>query len=374
MHIKASIALAAVLAMSVFTLAAGSAPKAYAHQEHIDFATNVEFIRGHLEKAIENKAANNTGLATAHAGHPVEEVYSLMTAEIEEHDAGLNTKLETSLNGLFEQIADLSLEEVESQVADINADLDAAVEAVVPASESDEPTFWAAVAIGLLETAEHEYEEGVVDGEVAEQIEYQDATAFMNRAKAVFEQIGADTPEHEAEEIEEFFGQLDALVAQLASAGEVETVIDGIKHELEEAFELESAEASELGGWEYIAEINELLDHSVQEYEEGNFAEARALAVEAYLDNYEFIEADIAEDNKDLMEKIEVDMRVDLVTMIDDRAPAADIQAHVDQIKTDLETAKAVVTPEFPLAAIVASLGVAGTIAYSRLRGFTRRA
>ena len=580
MHMKASIILAAILAMSVFTLAAGSAPKAFAHQADIDFATNVEFIRGHLDKAIENKAANNTALATAHAGHPVEEVYSLITGEIDEHDAELNTRLETNLNGLFEQISELSLEDVETRVADINTDLDAAVEAVVPASESGEPAFWAAVAGGLLETAEHEYEEGVVDGAVAEEIEYQDASAFINRAKAVFEQFKADAPAHEAEEIEEFFGQLDGLVANLASPGEVETVIDSIQHELDEiqgaegssaefmaniefirghlekavenknagdialaiahsghpideiyslieadissqdaqlnselkaaltalanqantatatefessvndilpmlddaveavagddaaesthwaetavllletssleygeaveggeivemieyqdasafihraevAFEairdempeheaeeveeffaeldslvssnaspdqvaasigginhefaevfgLEEAEA-ELDGWGYIDRIGELLDESVEQYEAGNFVDARAHAVGAYLDNYEFIEADIAEDNRELMEQIEIDMRVDLVKMIDDRAPAEDIQAHVDQIKTDLETARAVVAPEFPVAAIVASLGIAGTIAYGRLRGSGKRA
>ncbi|MGI0019930.1 MAG: hypothetical protein ACREAY_05630, partial [Nitrososphaera sp.] len=260
MEIKASVMLAAALALSAFMLTSGSAAKAFAHPADIDFATNVEFIRGHLDKAVENKAANNTALATAHAGHPVEEVYSLITGEISEHDPELNTQLEAGLNGLFEQIGDLSLEEVEGRVADLNADLDAAVQAVVPASESEEPAFWAAVAVGLLETAELEYGEGVVDGAVAEEIEYQDATAFINRAKAVFEQIKADTPEHEAEEIEGFFGQLDALVARPASPGEVGTVIGGIQHELEEAFELESAGASELGGWEYIENINELLD------------------------------------------------------------------------------------------------------------------
>jgi hypothetical protein len=70
------------------------------------------------------------------------------------------------------------------------------------------------------------------------------------------------------------------------------------------------------------------------------------------------------------MEKIEVDMRVELVQMIDAGRPAAEIEAHVDTIKTDLETARAVVTPEFPLAiAVVAS--VAGTILAGTL--YTRR-
>lgn len=372
MHIKASITLVAVLAMSVFTLAAGSAPKAFAHQADIDFATNVEFIRGHLDKAIENKAANNTALATAHAGHPVEEVYSLITGEIDEHDAELNTRLETNLNGLFEQIGELSLEDVETQVADINTDLDAAVEAVVPESESGEPTFWAAVAGGLLETAKLEYEEGIVDGAVAEEIEYQDATAFIHRAEVAFEAIKADMPEHEAEEVEVFFAELNSLVSSNASPDQIAAVIGGINHEFAEVFGLEEAEG-ELDGWGYIDRITELLDESLEQYEAGNFVDARAHAVEAYLDNYEFIEADIAEDNEELMEQIEVDMRVDLVKMIDDRAPATDIQAHVDQIKADLETARAVVTPEFPVAAIVTSLGIAGTIAYGRLRSSGKR-
>ena len=369
MHMKASIILAAILAMSVFTLAAGSAPKAFAHQADIDFATNVEFIRGHLDKAVENKAANNTPLATAHAGHPVEEVYSLITGEIDEHDAEINTRLEINLNGLFEQISELSLEEVESRVAGINADLDAAVEAVVPASESGNPAFWAAVAGGLLETAEHEYEEGVVDGAVAEEIEYQDATAFIHRAHVAFEAIKAEMPEHEAEEVEEFFAELNSLTASNASPDQIATLIGGINHEFAEVFGLEEAEA-ELDGWGYIDQIKELLDESLEQYEAGNAAEARALAIEAYLDNYEFIEADIAVEDQGLMEQIEVDMRFELVKMIDDGRSASEVSAHVDQIKTDLETARAVVTPEFPVAAIVASLGIAGTIAYGRIRGF----
>jgi len=62
--------------------------------------------------------------------------------------------------------------------------------------------------------------------------------------------------------------------------------------------------------------------------------------------------------------------------MIDDRRPAVEIEAHVEEIKTDLETARAVVTPEFPLAAGIAIAAVAVTILagtyYNRKKqGFT---
>jgi molybdenum-dependent DNA-binding transcriptional regulator ModE len=364
---KSAIVMAAILAMSIATVA-GPAFADHPDSDTTEFATNIEFIRGHLEKVVENKKAGDNGLALAHAGHPIGEVYSLIKADVEEHDPALSTKLESSLTSIFEQIGSMSVAQLEAKVAEINARLDEAVEAVVSESEREDPAFWAVVITKLLETAEHEYEEGVQDGEVAEMVEYQDASAFIHRAKVVFESIEAETPEHEAEEVNEFFEQLDALVARPASAGEVETVINGINHELEEAFELE-AEEEELGGWEYIDRIEELLDEAVVEYEEGNYDTARALAVEAYLDNYEFIESDIAEDNEELMEQIEVDMRVELVRMMDERRPVGEVSAHVDQIKSDLATAKAIVTPEFPVAIALVAAVMGAAVVAGRFRG-----
>lgn len=87
---------------------------------------------------------------------------------------------------------------------------------------------------------------------------------------------------------------------------------------------------NEYDGQAYIDRIVELLDQAVAKYGAGNAQEAKALAIEAYLDNYEFIEADIEEDDPELMEKIELAIREELVKMIDDRRPAAEIEAHVE--------------------------------------------
>jgi high-affinity iron transporter len=161
-------------------------------------------------------------------------------------------------------------------------------------------------------------------------IEYQDSTAFVAQAEPIFTSIEADMPDEEAEEVAEFFEQLDPLTGSNASFEEVETVIGGIVHEFEEAFGLEEEKESEYDGQAYIDRIVELLDQAVAEYGAGNAQEAKALAIEAYLDNYEFIEADIEEDDPELMEKIELAIREELVKMIDDRRPAAEIEAHVE--------------------------------------------
>jgi hypothetical protein len=207
-----------------------------------------------------------------------------------------------------------------------------------------------------METAEVEYEEAVSEGVIVEMIEYQDSTAFIERAELIFDEIKAELPAHEAEELEEFFGQLTTLTESNASFEDVETVIGGIIHEFEEAVGLEGEEEEELDGWGYIDGIKELLDQAVTEYKAGNAQRAKALAIEAYLDNYEFIESDIEQDDEALMLKIEEDMRVELVQMIDQQAPSSAIESHVQAIKVDLEQARTVVVPEFPaLIAIVAA-------------------
>lgn len=337
-----------------------------------DFVANVEFIRGHLEMAVLNKNAGEIELALAHAGHPVEEVYSLIEGSIAGADASLNTELENALTALANEIDTMEAADVESAAADINGMLDEAVGAVAGA-EAEEPAFWAHVIVLLLETAEVEYEEAVSDGEIIEEIEYQDASAFIHRSEVAFEAIMGDMPEHEAEEVEEFYAELNAALEAKADPEDVNTYLGGISHEMDEVFEL-GLEGGELDGWGYINHIQELLEQVVEEYEAGNAQEARSLAIEAYLDNYEFIEADIAEQDRPLMEKIEIDMRVELVQMIDAGAPASEVAAHVEQIKSDLEVARAVTTPEFPVAALAASLGIAGTIAYARIRGSGKRA
>jgi hypothetical protein len=323
--------------------------------EHVDFAANIEFIKGHLTKAVDNKQAGETALAIAHSGHPIEEVYSLIKGELAEHNENLETDLNDSLSQLAGQVEDLSATDFQSQVTTIDQMLDEALDSVIGQSEQSDPQFNAQVAIALLETAEVEYEEAVSEGMIVEMIEYQDSTAFIERAELIFNSIKAELPEHEAEELEEFFVQINSLTESNASFEEVGTLIGGIIHEFEEAAGLEGEEG-ELDGWGYIDRINELLDEAVAEYEAGNAQRAKALAIEAYLDNYEFIESDIAEEDRELMEKIEVAMRVELVQMIDQQAASSAIESHVQAIKVDLEQARTVVVPEFPaVIAIVAA-------------------
>ena len=351
--------LTSIFLATIFALGVVAAVPAFAHEEHTDFITNAEYIRGHLEQALANKQAGDIELAIAHAGHPIEEVYTLMEGPLAEVSPQRAVDLRDALEDLPNSIESDTAQVVSQKVADITSMLDEAVE-VFAGEEAEETATKAGVIIGLLETAGVEYGEAVENGQIVEMIEYQDASAFISRADAVFVTIQSEIGAHEAEEIVEFFEQLNSSLAANAEPANVQTLLEGTVHELKEALGLE--EESEYDGQAYIDRIIELLDQVVVEYQAGNTQGARALAVEAYLDNYEFIEADIEEDDPELMEKIEIDMRVELVQIIDDRRPASEVEAHVDQIKSDLEVARAVVTPEFPLAAGIVIAAVAATI------------
>jgi hypothetical protein len=310
--------------------------------EAVQFAANLAFIRGHLVQALANKQANSIALAAAHAGHPVQEVYALVEGPLTERDEALDAELEQKLTNLANEIDAMTVQQVETEVADLNSLLDAAVTAVIEEADLDDPAFIAMVAIAVLDTAEHEYEEAVENGQIVEIIEYQDSTAFIEQAKLIFMEIQADMPPEEAAEVSELFEELESLTGSNAGFEQVSTVIGGIVHEFEEVFGLEGDEPA-YDGQAYIDRIIELLDGAVLSYQAGNAQEAKALAIEAYLDNYKFIEADIEEDNPELMLKIETDIRIELVEMIDDGRPASEVAAHVAVIKADLETARSLV-------------------------------
>jgi hypothetical protein len=54
------------------------------------------------------------------------------------------------------------------------------------------------------------------------------------------------------------------------------------------------------------------LNQTVDAYKQQNYAEAEALAITAYLDNFEFIEAPLAEKDEVMMENTEAMLREQL--------------------------------------------------------------
>jgi hypothetical protein len=88
-----------------------------------------------------------------------------------------------------------------------------------------------------------------------------------------------------------------------------------------------------------IDNVKSMLNQSLSAYQSQNYEEAESIAEEAYLENYEFVEAPIAQHDQQLMEETEVMLREELRQMINDRVPVEQLQEHIASINANLDRA-----------------------------------
>jgi hypothetical protein len=89
-----------------------------------------------------------------------------------------------------------------------------------------------------------------------------------------------------------------------------------------------------------IEDIQVLLNKILNEYKAQNYTGAEELATVAYLENYEYVEAPLAEKNEELMEETEIMLREDLSTAIEEKAPLEQVQQLMNNINGNLDQAK----------------------------------
>jgi hypothetical protein len=315
----------------------------------IGFVSSIEQIRGHLDQARGNKESGNDTLAQTHALHPIEEVYASIEELLVSQNGTLNQSLSVALQDLSSNVPNATPEELGGQIDSINMLFDNSVQTLVPSSELTNPAFNASVVARLLHIAGHEYEEAVANGTIREIVEYQDGQAFIQRAESIFNSSTSNinqTLAHEVEEVNELFLNLNTAVTNRDDPGNVETTINGIIHELAEITGLsESQLTGEESGTEeqdpvaIINNIKSLLTQLIAEYRADNYQGAESIATEAYLENYEFVEAPLAQRDQQLMEQTEVMLREELRQMITQRVPVEQIEQHIAMINANLDRA-----------------------------------
>jgi hypothetical protein len=102
----------------------------------------------------------------------------------------------------------------------------------------------------------------------------------------------------------------------------------------------EGEEESQREPAELISTIRTLLNQTMIEYNNQNYTGAADLADVAYIDNFEFLEAPLAEENETLMEDTEITLREDLSSLIEERAPSTEVQQLIANITQRLDQAE----------------------------------
>ena len=81
----------------------------------------------------------------------------------------------------------------------------------------------------------------------------------------------------------------------------------------------------------YAEAARQLLNQSKIEYHKGNTTGAEELAIRAYLDNFEYVEAPLEQKGQQkLKEEIEIMMRDDLRVLIKEKVSAQELNNHVN--------------------------------------------
>jgi hypothetical protein len=201
----------------------------------IDFVSNIEQIRAHLDAAMMNKQAGNNSLAQAHTLHPIAEIYSSIEPQIANANMTLNQTLASNLNGLSQMVNSSTTDEFNTQAQKINGLVNQTVKQVVPVETANNSTFGLAVVADLLSIASEEYGEAVENGTIKEIVEYQDGQAFVSRAQDLMVQTSTGLLQEKTPKIQEtnkLFSDLNTAIQNKSSPELVDTSIRAIIHEI----------------------------------------------------------------------------------------------------------------------------------------------
>src|SRR6476661_3480997 len=330
------------------------------------FHANIEQIIGHIKMAEFNKNINNNTLAYNHTSHPIEEVLSLVTIPISNIDKKLNDTyfkdlytLSALVNPSVPPSSTSTTKEAFSKQAQSSIDLsNAVIKTVIPAKTLNTTNHNATVIQNLLNTSKEEYEEGVKDGKIVTMLEYQDGTAFMDRAYFLFNNTKSIAANGDRQTISKLFSNLTQGTLQQKNPEEINKIIDEINKKLAEGSSSSSTTQNTTNlsssipitnangtntnnvnssSLSYISKIRALLDQVVSTYTPNDTTKAKELATTAYLDNFENIEKPIGKELSDAGEQL---LRVQLRDQISNKVSLDEIKQTISEANTVLDKAE----------------------------------
>lgn len=155
----------------------------------LDYMVKLGLMKGHMYVAKELLALGKPDQAEPHIGHPVEEIYADVEAQLNERGV---KEFKKSLMALQELVKAGAKDKAKVD-AEFNTSMkaiDGAI-AMLPEAQRKSPKFVIQVINGLLDTANSEYGAAVADGKIKEVIEYQDSRGFVQYSSELFKSISS---------------------------------------------------------------------------------------------------------------------------------------------------------------------------------------
>ena len=221
--------------------------------------------------------------------------------------------------------------ESNAQANEILADISSAEQYFDSFAKSEQIPF---VISNMLTTADEAYQVAIAEND---QENYMIATSLVDGAIQLFDsEVLFD--ERQTGELQSFFSDLKSQVAEKKDFVSVGKLITTIQRDLTGTDSI-IADQSNL-----YNVIRQLYEQTLSEIKNGNYDKAEELVIEAYLDNFEYLEADIEVVNADLLHTMEINMREELRAMVKEKKSFEEIEAFInDPILKDLDKAESMV-------------------------------
>ena len=242
-------------------------------------------------------------------------------------DASLTDEVHISLLDLqTRQLTPENLSTVSSEITRI-----VEIFETIPEDEEYNPN----VTVALLIIVDEQY--AIFESEGSE-FSYQIAVGFMERANQIF-YSGTDYNERQKVELQSFFNDMFEMVKNKDPYASIASTNIWVQRDL-----LGTDVVGTIGtdSSSFYIVIKELYAELMIELDNGDYKKAEQLGIEAYLENFEYLEPEIEVADAELLYQLEWDMREELRTMIKNYEDPDVIKSFlVDSIIPRLDTAEA---------------------------------
>ena len=358
------ISIAALIIINLSFIALNSYPNAqqatvYAQQEGLDdadslvLAVNLERIKAQILLAQQFFDNNETNKAFIHAYIPHAVTFPTIKNILEQLDS-------ESANQLESRLTDLPINIKSKNASDINVRTELATaynllanlsEKVVGLNQTDKGLKLQTISyllndIGKSYTLSNSSQpvDGTQFGDLKynSTVDYENAVGLLNISESNYMSAANLIEERRKLELDSFFGQLRESLVKHADQKSVLNLISAIERDINEELAVNSvASFAATQNEKYLSEITRLLSNIVvQVRDNGDYEKADSLAVEAYLDNYEYLEAPLEKVDPTLMADIETKMREQLRAMLAAKEDPESITSYVNEILSQLHTAR----------------------------------
>lgn len=183
------------------------------------------------------------------------------------------------------------------------------------------------VIVNILTIADEQYQIGIQENE---KTSYQLSKSLIQKAESLF--VETSFNDRQSLEIDSFFDELYDQVEKKAEFVKIGNLITVIQKDIL------GSESMAFNHSDIYQTIYDLYEELIVLVDSGDYANAEEKAITAYLDNFEYLEPPLEKVDKELLSKIEINMRENLRQMIIEEKSPQEIRLFIEeQLIPDLQ-------------------------------------